>query len=77
MTTQEHTPNNDHTSFVYGPHDELSDLIETLQTAIDNPRRRRDAIEAALEYLLNLYQALDALSHEMNERKAREGAAAE
>ena len=33
-------------------HPQLRELIKTLETALDQPRRRRAAIEAALTYLL-------------------------
>jgi hypothetical protein len=45
--------------FVYAPHPELLALIERLEAALDDPRKRRDAIEAAIDYLLKIYQLFD------------------
>jgi hypothetical protein len=77
MTMQTPVPANEGaTSFVYGPHRELLNLVERLEEALAKPHRRASAIDAAIVYLLKLYQMLDDIACDMNERKAREARSA-
>jgi hypothetical protein len=61
------TTDNDREPLVYGPHRELIDLIETPEAALDKPRKRSAAIEAAIAYLCGFYRRLDAECQSMND----------
>lgn len=65
------TTNNDREPLVYGPHPRLFDLIETLEVALDEPRKRRAAIDAAIDYLREFYRQLDAECQRMNDATRR------
>jgi hypothetical protein len=59
-------PHDNGTQLVWGPHPELAELINELQDAlVIEPRKRRAAIQKAIDYLTRLYRELDSAADKM------------